>query len=100
MSDTFTWQEDTLPLSRTSYTTRLQTQARDESADKGHDVGAFVAIVEHHTLTYYRATCTWHGCEAWVDVRPDALVQAGQQTISGVAPAAWCRGGDVSGDQR
>ena len=100
MSDTFEWQETTLPLSRTSYTTRLQSEAREEAGYWDHDLGTFVPIVEHHTLTYFRATCTWHGCNAWAEVRPDALVQAGQQAMSGVALATWCRGSDVSGDQR
>ena len=100
MSDTFEWQETTIPLSRTSYTTRLQIQSREEAGYWDHDLTTFVPIVGHDNLTYFRATCTWHGCGAWAEVRPDALVQTGTDGLSGVALVAWCRGGDVSGDQR
>jgi hypothetical protein len=98
MSDTFEWQETTLPLSRTSYTTRLQAFAREEAGYFDHDLGTFVPIVERDNHVYFRATCTWYGCDAWAEVRPDALVEANNDGISGVALVAWCCGSSVSGD--
>jgi len=98
LSDTFEWQETTLPLSRTSYTTRLQEFAREEAGYWDHDLGTFVPIVERDNHVYFRATCTWYGCDAWAEVRPDALVQAGNDGMSGVALVTWCRGSSVSGD--